>query len=141
MSTLRHYRGDTATYTFDHTLDMGDITKVSLYVRDTIDGTLRVATNSDDHAAAWVIGADSITLTLDEPGGPAAATTTSVALTKYHTQFVYDVQVETAAETVTPPPPTPLRRWRRLTPTMTRPRWTPCCSATRSRRTRTPSRT
>jgi hypothetical protein len=101
MSTLRHYRGDTATYTFDHTLDMGDITKVSLYVRDTIDGTLRVATNSDDHAAAWVIGADSITLTLDEPGGPAAATTTSVALTKYHTQFVYDVQVETAAETVT----------------------------------------
>jgi hypothetical protein len=101
MSTLRHYRGDTATFTFDHALDMGDITKVSFYVRDTIDGTLRVATNSDDHAAAWVVGADSITLTLDEPGGPAAATTTSVALTKYHTQFVYDVQVETAAETVT----------------------------------------
>jgi hypothetical protein len=101
MLTLRHYRGDTTTYSFDHSLDMGDITKVTFYARDSIDGTLRVATNSDDHAAAWVIGAETITLTLDDPAGPAQATTTSVAMTTREKNMVYDVEVETAAETVT----------------------------------------
>jgi hypothetical protein len=101
MTTLRHYRGDTATYTFNHALDMGDITKVSFYVRNSIGGTLRVATNSDDDAAAWVIGASTITLTLDKPGGSAGAATTSVTLTARETQFVYDVQADTATATVT----------------------------------------